>query len=200
MTDVGQGTVAPNSAVASSTSTLEGCVNLEDGGSRAVLRRRAAAYFATTVVLSALIGGAVLDGVGATALYGVQTGHARGAGGGYELDVRYGTVSRPALATPLDVTVTRGGGFDGPVTVAVDSKYLALWDENGLDPSPAEETADAEQTIWTFDPPSSGEVLAISYDARIEPAAQNGRSGRVALLDDAGSELVAVTFHTRVMP
>lgn len=200
MTDVGPGTAATGTAVASSTSTLGGCVNLEEEESRAARRRRAAVYFATTVVLCALIGGAVLDGVGVTELYGVRTGHARGAGGGYELDVRYGRVSRPALATPLDITVTRRGGFDGPVTVAVDSKYLALWDENGLDPSPVEESADAEHTIWTFDPPPTGDVLAISYDARIEPAAQNGRSGRVAVLDEAGSELVAVTFHTRVMP
>ena len=103
--------------------------------------------------------------------------------------MRYGTVSRPALATPFEIEMTRPGGFDGPVTVAVTSSYLAMWDENGLDPSPAEETATAEETLWTFEPPA-GEVLAIMFDARIEPGAQSGRSGRVAVLDEDGTEIV----------
>ena len=108
-------------------------------------------------------------------------------------------MSRPALATPFGIEVTSPDGFDEPITVAVRSEYLAMWDENGLDPSPAEESSDGQSTLWTYDPPD-GDTLAISFDARIEPAAQNGESGRVAVLDGNGVELVSVDFRTRVLP
>jgi hypothetical protein len=74
-----------------------------------------------------------------------------------------------------------------------------MWDENGLDPGPAEETADATTTYWTFDPPA-GDTLRISFDARIEPAAQTGERGSVAVLDDDGSPLARVEFETTVLP
>ncbi|MEJ7722620.1 MAG: hypothetical protein WKF58_20330 [Ilumatobacteraceae bacterium] len=45
----------------------------------------------------------------------------------------------------------------------------------------------------------TGEDLHVTYDGRIEPALQSGRSGSVAVLD--GTEVVAeVEFHTRVWP
>ena len=174
-------------------------MHLDDARSAGALRRRRFGYRLTTAVLTALVGLAVVDGAAPFGIYGVQTNTVSSTGNGIDLEVRYGTVSRPALATPFEIEVTSPGGFDGPVTVAVRSTYLAMWDENGLDPSPSEETADGESTFWTFDPPD-GDVLAISFDARIEPAAQNGEAGRVAVVDDAGAELVAVEFTTRVLP
>jgi hypothetical protein len=178
--------------------TIDDTVDLARPEHRRLRRRRHAGYAATTAVLALLVVGAVLDGAGVD-VYGVDTAHATAASGDWELDVRYGTRSRPALATPFDIEVTRTGGFDGPVTIAVSSSYLAMWDENGLDPQPAVETQDGEYLQWTFDPPA-GEVLAVSFDARIEPGAQNGEAGRVAVLDEAGRELVAVDVRTTVLP
>lgn len=178
--------------------TIDDTVDLARLEHRRLRRRRHAGYVATTALLTALMLGAVADGAGVD-VYGVDTAHATATGGGWELDVRYGTRSRPALATPFDIEVTRRGGFDGPVTIAVTSSYLAMWDENGLDPQPADETQDGEYLRWTFDPPP-GEVLAVSFDARIEPGAQNGESGRVAVLDERGRELVAVDVRTTVLP
>ena len=174
-------------------------MHLDDAHGARALRRRRFGYRFTTVVLATIVGLAVVDGAAPFGIYGVQTDTVSAAGGGLSLEVRYGTVSRPALATPFDIEVTSPGGFTGPVTISVRSTYLAMWDENGLDPSPSEETADGESTLWTFEPPD-GDVLAISFDARIEPAAQNGEAGRVAVLDDRGVELVAVEFRTRVLP
>ena len=51
---------------------------------------------------------------------------------------------------------------------------------------------------WEFDPPP-GDTLAIAYDARIEPAAQSGRDGTVAVLED-DRPVVHVEFHTAVRP
>jgi len=181
-------------------SSFENVAHFDDEAHRSTLRARKVGYRVMAVVLCAMIAGAVLDGVGLD-VYGVDSATVSASGDdGWGLEVRYGTVSRPALATPFDIEVRHEGGFDDrQVTVAVSASYLSMWDENGLDPAPAEETADPERILWTFDPPD-GDVLAISFDARIEPAAQEGRRGWVAVLDEGGAELVAVDFETRVRP
>ena len=180
--------------------TTAGILHLGDEPGTSALRRRKLGYTITVVVLTAVVGAAVVDAATPAGIYGVQSRTTAATGpDGTRLEVRYATVSRPALATPFDIEVTSPGGFDAPVTVAVRSEYLAMWDENGLDPSPSEETADGESTLWTFEPPD-GDVLSISFDARIEPAAQNGESGRVAVLDDEGVPIVTVDFRTRVLP
>jgi len=152
----------------------------------------------TTVALVVIVAVACIDGLGWWDVYGVDTATVDAAGSGYELSVRHGTVSRPALATPFEITVTRRGGFDGPVTVVVDRAYLAMWDENGLVPAPAAETTRGEWVEWEFDPPA-GDTLAIAYDARIEPGAQTGRDGAVGIVED-DEIVVAVDFHTAVRP
>ena len=152
----------------------------------------------TTAVLTLIIGLAVVDGFDVADIYGVDTATAEASGGGYDLAVRYGTVTRPALATPFEIVVTHEGGFDGPITIAVDRAYLAMWDENGLVPAPSAETSGDESVVWEFDPPT-GDTLTVFYDARIEPAAQSGRAGRVAVLDDDRA-VAEVRFETRVLP
>jgi hypothetical protein len=182
------------------TDTTAGVLHLGDEPDHAVLSRRRTGYAITAILLSALVGAAVVDAIAPFGVYGVDSDTVSASSGGFELEVRYGEVSRPALATPFDIVVRREGGFDGDqVTVAVLSSYLAMWDANGLGPSPAEETADNTTTFWTFDTPDA-DTLRISFDGRIEPAAQNGEHGRVAVVDDDGTELVAVEFDTRVLP
>jgi hypothetical protein len=162
------------------------------------LRRRRLGYLAITVLLVAIVGSAAVDALGRVAIFGVDTAEVRATGGGYVLEVRYAEVSRPALATPLEIRVHRAGGFDGPITLALDHEYVKLWDENGIYPSPSAETSDGRDVIWEFDPPE-GDTLRVVYDARIEPAAQSGRDGHVELLED-DLPVVAVDFHTRIWP
>ena len=162
------------------------------------LRSRRFVYGAMSLALTTLLGLAVAESWGAVVAYGVDTSLARTEGGGYRLGVRYATVSRPALATPFEITVDRSGGFDGPVTVAVTRDYLALWDENGLSPAPSAETTLGEWLVWEFDPPP-GERFSVAYDGRIEPGAQTGTAGRVALMDDDVA-VAEVSFRTRVLP
>jgi hypothetical protein len=169
-----------------------------DAGSDREVRRRRRRYGATTLVLTVLMALGVVDALGWWDTYGVDDATVRSSGGGYDLAVRYPTVSRPALASPFEIIVTRAGGFDEPITLAVDQAYIEMWDENGLVPAPAAETSRGELIEWEFDPPS-GDTLTIWYDARIEPAAQSGRDGSVAVLED-GAIVTAVTFSTRVLP
>lgn len=179
--------------------TLRGVVHLDDDEQRRVRRRRRFGYTATTLALTALMGVAVLDGLDLVDAVGVDDTTATASADGWELEVRHPTVARPALAAPFEITVRHAGGFDGPIDLAVDRRYLGLWDLNGVLPAPAEETGDADRLFWTFDPPD-GDVLHITYEARIEPAVQSGVSGRVAVLDPQGDEVVAVEFDTDVRP
>jgi len=139
--------------------------------------------------------------LGALGFYGVRTTTSSATGSGYELEVRYASVSRPGLATPWSFEVRRQGGFPDGLTVAVTSSYFDAFDENGLGPAPVEETTDGKRTIWRFGP-SVGDVLAVSFDARIEPGVQLTRlGGQVEVLDGAtGPSAVTVAFRTWVMP
>ena len=139
----------------------------------------------------------VVDAFGWFDAYGVDTATVRAEGGGYALEVSYPSVSRPALASPFEITVTRPGGFDGPVTLAISREYLKMWDENGLIPAPAAETTHGEWVHWEFDPPD-GTELTVFYDARIEPGAQSGQTGKVAVVEDG--PVVEVEFRTEVRP
>jgi hypothetical protein len=140
----------------------------------------------------------VFLGAGAVGVFGVRTRTVTATGGGYELTVTYAAVTRPGLATPWAVEVRRQGGFDGPVTIAASAAYLEMFDENGLDPDPSASTADPDFVEWEFDPPN-GDTLAVSFDARLEPARQWGRSGTVkVLVDDAA--VTTASFRTWVMP
>jgi hypothetical protein len=135
---------------------------------------------------------------GMTGGLGVKTRSTTAQGGGYELTVTYGQVSRPGLATPWSIEIHHPGGFDGPVTVSTTTEYLDMFDENGLDPEPSNATANPEEVIWEFEPPD-GDTLAISFDARIEPGVQWGRTGRTSVLVD-GQPVVTASYKTWVMP
>ena len=163
------------------------------------LSTRRIGYAVTTTLLSALMFAVVLDTSGSVAILGVDGSTVDASSSGVDLTVTYAEVSRPALATPFDIEVHRAGGFDEPVRVAVDQEYLRMWDENGLVPAPSAETVMGPWVVWEFDPPI-GDTLLVTYDARIEPAAQEGRSGRVAVLDGDDAAIVQVDFTTRVLP
>ena len=139
--------------------------------------------------------------LGALGFYGVRTRTTTASGGGYELSVRYASISRPGLATPWSFAVTRAGGFPDGLTVAVTSSYFDAFDENGLGPAPVGETTDGERTIWRFAPQAS-DILSVSFDARIEPGVQlSSIKGRIEVLaGTTGPPAVGVDFSTFVMP
>ena len=133
-------------------------------------------------------------------VYGVRTADVRAAAGDYELSVHYAEVTRPGLATPWSVEVRRAGGFDEEITLRTTGSYFDLFDENGLDPDPASATSDGEDITWQFDPPE-GEVLSISFDARIEPAVQlTWIDAETSVLGPDGEPEVTVRYRTLVLP
>lgn len=140
--------------------------------------------------------------LGAVGAFGVRHGEVSSSGGGYELVVRYATITRPGLASVWSVEVrhTDGSPLDGPVTIATTADYFDLFDENGLDPDPSAAMSDGENLVWEFEPAEGATAISIGFDARIEPGVQlTGVSGTTSVLD-GGSPVATVTYRTRVMP
>ena len=140
-------------------------------------------------------------GLGMLGVYGVRTRDVEATGGGYELTVHYTSVTRPGLATPWAIEVRRPGGFgDELVSIAVTAAYFDAFDENGLDPDPAESLNDGERTIWRFEPPD-GDTMSVSFDARVEPGVQlTTVRGTASVLDASDAEVVTADFGTLVLP
>ena len=140
----------------------------------------------------------VVLGLGLSGVLGVRTDTTTAQGGGYELTVTYGRVTRAGLATPWSLEIRHPGGFDGPVTVSTSTKYLDMFDENGFEPQPSRTTADAETVFWEFEPPE-GDTLGVSLDARLEPGVHWGREGETSVLVD-GEPVVTARYKTWVLP
>ena len=141
---------------------------------------------------------AVFVGAGLLGLFGVRTGTAKGASpDGLRLEVVYPKVARGGLAVPLRITVSRPGGFDGPIDVSVPTDYLLLFDENGTEPDPDSSTAADGTTVWTFAPPD-GSTLDIWLDVRVEPGVQWGADAVVTAT--ASDDTVAVGIETWITP
>jgi len=136
--------------------------------------------------------------LGATNVFGPRAVTTTAAGGGFELSVTYASVSRPGLSTPWTLEVRRPGGFNGPVTIATTGDYFDLFDENGLDPDPEAATTDGDLLIWEFGPPH-GDVLTVTFDARLEPASHLRRSAETSVVVDREA-VVSVRYSTVVMP
>jgi hypothetical protein len=136
--------------------------------------------------------------LGAANLLGVRVASVTASGGGFELTVTYASVSRPGLSTPWKVEVRRPGGFDGPVTIATTDEYFGLFDENGLDPDPQAATTSGGFLLWEFAPPE-GDVLTVTFDARLEPASHFLGSAKTSVLVDR-VPVVSVSYTTLAMP
>lgn len=145
--------------------------------------------FMTLVVVAAGVG-----------LLGVWTGTASATESGYTVEVEHARVSRGGLPTPFAIRVlSDAGDLPEAITIRVDNAYMAIFDENGLDPTPVSTFADDRHIWWTFEVPPGRQHLTVEFDGRIEPSAQWGKSATVALVD--GDEvIVSVDYTTVVVP
>ena len=146
-----------------------------------------------------LIGTVVI--LAAVGLFGVRTATAEATDNGYTISVFHSAIARPGLAAPFSVEVSTTDGSPLPerVTVRVDSPYLAIFDDNGMEPAPSESFNDSQWTWWTFDVPAGASSLRVDLDARLEPAVQWGMEATAAM-ELAGVEMTQVGFTTWVMP
>jgi hypothetical protein len=140
--------------------------------------------------------------LGVIGVFGARTSSSTTTGGAYTLHVPYPSVTRPGLATAFQIIVSRrdGAPLTGPVTVAVPTDYLAMFDINAITPAPSAEISNGTAVEWEFDSPAARtERLTIDLDARTEPGAQWGRDGYVQILEQ-NTSVAEVQFRTRVTP
>lgn len=136
---------------------------------------------------------------GAVGLLGVHTTTASSSEDGWTLELEYAQVARGGLDVPWEATVTRKGGFDGPITLALDGAYLDIYETQAFHPEPSASMRDGSTLFLEFDPPLAGETFVVAYDAYIQPGSQRGSTATLAVLDD--EVLVApLEFSTRLLP
>ena len=167
-------------------STIEG-LDTPGEGVLAVWSRRAFLTVLLVFVLAGLAG-----------FLGVRTATERDQAAGYTLELRHAATARAGLDVPWEVTVTREGGFDKELTLAVTGDYFDIYETQGFTPEPSTSVRDATTLYLTFDAPD-GDVLTVDYDAYIQPSSQLGASGEVAVLD-GGVPVVTAPFRTWLVP
>jgi hypothetical protein len=129
---------------------------------------------------------------------GMKTGNVTAASDGYHLQLTYARIARPGMDVPWTLTITRAGGFDGPIDLEVTSDYFGIFESQGITPQPSQETADKTWWRMTFDKPS-GDTLSVDFDIYVQPFSQLGRSGTARVLEH-GRPVASVDFHTRLVP
>lgn len=136
---------------------------------------------------------------GASGLLGVWTSTGSAVGDGYALSVKYASIARAGLDVPWQVTVTREGGFDKTITLAVTGDYFDIYETQGFTPEPSAMVRDAETLFLTFDAPE-GDTFTVDYDAYIQPSSQRGASATVALVDADLEPIASVDIDTLLLP
>jgi hypothetical protein len=167
-------------------STLDGLESSGEGRT-AVWARRGFLGLLLLVVLAGLLG-----------LLGVHPATSRATEAGWTVSLRYAHIARPGLDVPWEVTVTRAGGFADDVTLAVTGDYFDIFESQGFEPEPSDETRDGSLYYLTFNKPP-GDTLTVSFDAYIQPASQIGRSGTLSVVD-GGRRVASVGFRTFLVP
>jgi len=146
-----------------------------------------------------LVGLAAFVLASALTVFGVRTGTASSEGGGYRLSVEHPRVARAGLDVVWEVTVHRDSPLDRELELAVTGSYLDLFETQAFHPEPTESSRDGDTLYLTFATAPGSDTFVVAYDAYVQPAAQRGRDGRVALVVD-GTAVVSTEFSTFLMP
>lgn len=156
---------------------------------------RPAAVWARRAFLAALL---VVVLLGLVGLLGVHSTTASASQDGWTVDVEYAGIARAGLDVPWTVKVTHPGGFGDQVVLAVKASYFEIYETQGWQPSPSDETRDGDTWYLTFNAPE-GDTFVVAFDAYIQPSSQRGREGWVAVMD-SGRRLATVPFRTVLLP
>ncbi|MGP7961531.1 hypothetical protein ACTVCO_12095 [Sanguibacter sp. A247] len=146
-----------------------------------------------TILLMALILAALLG------VFGTRTTVRSVTQDGWTTTVRYAEAARAGLDVPVTITVTREGGFDADVVIAISSDYLRILDQQSTGPEPAEQSRDDTWTYLTFTPPD-GDTLKVDIEAYVRALRHEGAVGQVAVIDSAGTLVAPVDIRTRIVP
>jgi hypothetical protein len=137
--------------------------------------------------------------VGLVGLLGVRSTTVEAEEDDWTLRLEYAATARAGLDVPFTATVVREGGLGDEVTLALTGDYLDIYESQAFHPEPSKTSRDRDTLYLTFDAPPSGDTLTVTYDAYIQPDAQRGRDGTLAVFAD-GRSIATVELQTRVLP
>jgi len=161
-------------------------------------RRRRAMYTLFSVVVTALVAAAVVEGLTSAPIYGVDTRTVKSQAGDLELTASYPKVTRGGLLTSLKLEVRRTGGFDSSVTIEVSSAFFDPFTTDDVNPLPSSETSAGDNLSMTFDQPI-GDTLSVDFDLTARPrGAFQTASGVASVMDEQGNPAVSVHIETTV--
>jgi len=146
-----------------------------------------------------LVGLAAFVLASALTLFGVRTAVVSSESGGYRLSVEHPRVARAGLDVVWEVTVHRDSPLDRELELAVSGSYLDLFETQAFHPEPVESSRDGDTLYLTFATTPGSDTFVVAYDAYVQPAAQRGSDGRVAVVLD-GAPVVSADFSTFLMP
>ena len=147
-----------------------------------------------------MTGLAVVAGLALASDLGVRTVSRTASAAGWRLALRYPAVARAGLDVVWQATVDRPGGFGKKLTLAITGDYFDVYETQGFHPQPSDETRDGRFLYLTFAAPE-GERFVVDFDTYVQPAAQRGRSGTVAVVDNTTfATIVSLRFQTRLVP
>jgi hypothetical protein len=110
----------------------------------------------------------------AVGVFGVRSAGVSTAAAGLRAEARFPRVSRPGEPANWSVQVDKQGGFRGDLQVTTNDSYLALFDQNNVDPQPDETDIAGGRVTWTFHQPS-GDTFEVQLDGNIDSNAHAGR-------------------------
>ena len=134
-----------------------------------------------------------------TGIYGPKHKTLTTADGVTTLSLHYGSIVRSGQVAPLEITVTRSGGFDGPVVLVFDRAVFERFDFQNWYPNPAAEVGEGEQLGYEFDPPD-GDTFKVVLDARVAPTQLGGRHEHWLYVDVDGRPTARTDYVIWVMP
>lgn len=170
-----------------STSTFEGL-----GGGVSAKQDRVGRHVGTGLLALVIV-------VALTGVFGPRKATASAHEAGYTMSLTYGSVVRSGQPVPMSLTITAGGGFTGPVTVAFDRDMFERFDFQNWYPNPDHETGNRSSVTYRFTPPS-GDTLKIVLDARVAPLQIGGHFSYWVSLMDAGRQIAPIDYSIWVMP
>lgn len=159
------------------------------------LRRLNARRWGRRAVLAVL---AAIVGLGIVGVFGERSRDTEASSGGLKLGVTFPSVVRAGPPASLEIRVERADGFQGPVDIAFDSRYMDALDQVVLSPQPEDERTAGDDVVWTFSQPA-GDSLVVRIDAQVSSQARFRHRGHVAVVEH-GSKVVEADFTTWVWP
>lgn len=117
----------------------------------------------------------------------------------YELTMTYGSVVRSGQAVPMEIRLSRAGGFTEPITLVFDQRVFDRFDFQNWYPNPSAEVGEGGDVVYEFDPPD-GDTLGISLDARVAPTQWGDHATYTVAVDVAGETYAETEYVVWVMP